>query len=131
MADHGDLARELLGLARDDAAAAKALLPIESIADAIIGFHAQQAVEKALKAALAMEGADFPFTHDLGLLAELCEASGIALPNDLQEVDRLSPYGVQIRYAGVASGTVDRETASRWAAMAIEWAEERGKCSRG
>ena len=32
-----------------------------------IGFHAQQAVEKAIKAVLACRGVVFPFTHDLKL----------------------------------------------------------------
>jgi HEPN domain-containing protein len=49
MADQSDLARELLELARDDRAAAAALLEVGAVSDAIVGFHAQQAVEKALK----------------------------------------------------------------------------------
>ena len=34
----------------------------------IVGFHAQQAVEKALKALLVSTGDTVPRTHDLGLL---------------------------------------------------------------
>jgi HEPN domain-containing protein len=40
------------------------LLDAESSA-LIVGFHCQQAVEKALKAVLAERGADFPYTHDV------------------------------------------------------------------
>jgi HEPN domain-containing protein len=58
MAESADLARELLGLAGDDEAAARAMLPIGSVTDAIVGFHAPQAVEKALKAVLASQGVE-------------------------------------------------------------------------
>jgi HEPN domain-containing protein len=63
MADEADLARELLALAADDLTAARALVDVPSVSDAIVGFHAQQATEKALMAALAAAGRDFPFTH--------------------------------------------------------------------
>lgn len=43
----------LLGLARDDEIAAQALLPVKGATDAIVDFHAQQAVEKSVKAVLA------------------------------------------------------------------------------
>jgi HEPN domain-containing protein len=58
MADQADLARELLGLA-DDLTAARTLVDVPAVSDAIVGFHAQQATEKALKAALAAAGGDF------------------------------------------------------------------------
>jgi HEPN domain len=50
MANERDLAEQLLRLARDDEAAARAMLDVGAVTDAIVGFHAQQAVEKALKA---------------------------------------------------------------------------------
>jgi HEPN domain len=55
------------------------------------GFNAQQAVEKALKAVLAGRGEDFPFTHDIAALIELCQDEGFQLPDDLREADRLTP----------------------------------------
>ncbi|HEX3517783.1 MAG TPA: hypothetical protein VHT29_01965 [Solirubrobacteraceae bacterium] len=42
-----DLAKRLLHRAGDDEAAAKAMLPIESVTDVIVGMLAQQAVEKS------------------------------------------------------------------------------------
>ena len=33
-------------------------------------WHSQQAAERALKAALVLEGSDFPFTHDLNAAAQ-------------------------------------------------------------
>jgi HEPN domain-containing protein len=66
MSDPADLPRLLLGLARDDEFAARSLLPVEGVADSILGFHAQQAVEKSLKAALAYRGVEFPYAHGFG-----------------------------------------------------------------
>jgi HEPN domain-containing protein len=124
MASQRDLAEELLGLAREDEAAARALLNVGAVTDAIVGFHAQQAVEKARKAVLALRTVEFPFTHDLGGLAELCEAAGAALPPGLAEVDQLTPYGVRLRYGAVeGAGLVDRETGLQWAEQAIAWAD--------
>src|SRR4051794_15876126 len=58
----------LLRKAVEDQAVLVALAENPEIADAALGFHAQQAVEKALKAVLAARGDDFPWTHDLQLL---------------------------------------------------------------
>jgi HEPN domain-containing protein len=87
-----DLPGDLLSLAREDLAAAEALDQAERVSDAPVGFHAQQAVEKALKAAIASCDQDFPFTHDVGLLMQLCQDAGLELPADLAESDRLTPY---------------------------------------
>jgi len=122
MADHRDLARALMGLAEDDRAAAAALLDIAGVSDAIVAFHAQQAVEKSLKAVLASRGVDFPFTHNLAALLQLCEDVGIDVPADLEEADLLTPYAVAARYGSKSPATVDRATALRFAAAAVRWA---------
>jgi HEPN domain-containing protein len=62
MSTSPDLPGDLLALARDDLAAAEALDQAERVSDAPVGFHAQQAVEKALKAAIASRNQEFPFT---------------------------------------------------------------------
>jgi hypothetical protein len=43
--NQSDLAADLLALARDDLASAKALDAADSVSDTPVGFHAQQAVE--------------------------------------------------------------------------------------
>jgi HEPN domain-containing protein len=61
-------------------------------------FHAQQAVEKYLKAMLAFQGAMIPRTHDLEELQLLClEFTSSA---DFQRValEELSGYAVSVRY---------------------------------
>jgi HEPN domain-containing protein len=118
-----DLPGDLLSLAREDLAAAEALDRAERVSDAPVGFHAQQAVEKALKAAIASCGQDFPFTHDIGLLMQLCQDAGLELPADLAEADRLTPYAAAIRYGLGDPRAVPIPDALRWAALAIEWAD--------
>jgi len=130
MSDDADVPQVLLGLARDDELAAKSLLSVEGVTDAILGFHAQQAVEKSLKAVLAFREVEFPFTHDLDGLLELCQGHGVEVPEELSDVDNLSPYGVQLRYGAIQPSVLDRDEALRWAASAIDWATSIHACRR-
>lgn len=123
MSGSADLPELLLALARDDRFAARALLPVEGVADSILGFHCQQAVEKSLKAALAARGVEFPHTHDLDGLLELCGENGLEVPGDLDGVERLAPYGVHMRYGASRAAVLDRGQALGWADRAIEWAQ--------
>ena len=59
-------------------------------------FHAEQAVEKSLKALLIWHAIDFPPRHDLGLLAGLVPA-GAAMTK--LNVGGLTVYAVEQRYA--------------------------------
>lgn len=92
--------------------------------DAIVGFDAQQAVEKAIKAVLTSRRIDYPFTHDLELLAALADRAGTPLPVGLDDVPRLTPYAASLRYGELAPGIVGRPTALRWAQSAVVWARE-------
>ena len=84
--DGGDLARILLEKADGDEAAFQALLAHAQVPDAILGFHAQQAVEKRIKAVLAAGGIGYPFTHDIGDLARRVEeVARLELPVDRPE----------------------------------------------
>lgn len=123
MADQGDVAEQLLDLAREDLAAAKALSEAEGVSASKSGFNAQQAVEKALKAVLAGRGEDFPFTHDIAALIELCEDQGFQFPDDLREADRLTPYAAALRYGIGNPAAVASDKAMRWAELAVEWAD--------
>jgi HEPN domain-containing protein len=61
-------------------------------------FHAQQAVEKYLKAILAQAGTPIPRTHDLEDRYRYCLAVAPALTLDPMELSLLTPYAVQLRY---------------------------------
>ena len=80
-------------------------------------------MEKALKAALASRGLEFPFTHDLGLLMQLCEDGGFELPADLAEADRLTPYAAAVRYGLGDPSAVSTQDALQWATLAVEWVD--------
>jgi HEPN domain-containing protein len=62
-------------------------------------FHAQQCVEKYLKAVLVLEGIDFPKTHDLETLLSLIPAESRPDLSD-EEQARLTEYATGARYPG-------------------------------
>lgn len=124
MATGRDLADQLLRRAEDDLVAVEAMVPLESVSEAIVGFHAQQAVEKSLKAVLAARGVEFPFIHDIGGLTELCEAAEASPPETLDGSDRLTPYAAGLRYDDASIGGVDRKTALGWSTASVRWAQD-------
>lgn len=65
--------------------------------DEIFGFHAQQAIEKALKAWITMAGGDYQFTHDISLLMRTLENLGVDM-NGWTDLLELASFGVQFRY---------------------------------
>ncbi len=88
----------MVRLARRDLNAVIGMQDSPLVDDEIIGFHAQQAVEKALKAWLSARGREYPLTHDLARLFELLHADGEAI-GPFWSLARLAPYAVQARYA--------------------------------
>jgi len=63
-------------------------------------FHAQQAVEKYLKAFLVWHQVEFPKTHDIKRLLDLIASFDPVLAEALREAVTLTPYGVEYRYPG-------------------------------
>jgi HEPN domain-containing protein len=61
-------------------------------------FHAQQAVEKALKAWLSFRGLTYPRLHHLKNLFDLVEEQDPAGVLRFRGLERLTPYAVQFRY---------------------------------
>lgn len=88
----------LLRKARQDGLVLERLLDDREVDDDTLGFHAQQAAEKMLKAVLASRGVDYPKTHNLRVLVELLAKSGVQLPDTLSEITRLTQFGTTFRY---------------------------------
>jgi hypothetical protein len=65
-------------------------------ADGIVGFHAQQAIEKWLKAAMALSGLDEARIHDIGRLLEILGEAGVNLPPAADHFDDRSIYAVPL-----------------------------------
>lgn len=61
-------------------------------------FHAQQSVEKSIKAVLILHNIDFPYTHDIGLLIKKLKESEIAWPEEWNRAAILSKYAWMSRY---------------------------------
>ena len=70
-------------------------------------FHAQQCVEKYLKARLADGGVAFPKIHDLGALLNLVLPLEPSWESLRDELDSLSSRAVEVRYPGVDSDAED------------------------
>lgn len=110
--------------AEGDAKAMQVLASVSDIDDEAIGFHAQQAVEKWLKAVLGSNGVAFEYTHDLRrLIAEVTAAAG-EFPFDTAEVVALTEHAVPLRYDEI----LDAEPLDREATVALVdevggWAE--------
>lgn len=115
-------ARVLVEAATFDVSALRGMGDETVFADAVFGFHVQQATEKLFKAWLALSGATYPLTHDLEELLELLTAC----EPDAARFDALivyTPYAVQLRYAGFVPDPVplDRATAATHAeALLVE-----------
>lgn len=63
-------------------------------------YHAQQAMERSLKAFLTANSIPFPYTHDLVLLQAKCEAIQGGFARFLPLAQTLSPYATLFRYPG-------------------------------
>jgi HEPN domain-containing protein len=113
----------LLRKAREDASAVEKLASDGEMADSVVGFHAQQAAEKAMKAVLVSRGDEFPWTHDLRHLMDRLEAIARPLPESLCDVRMLAPWAVEFRYGETIEDQLDREQALMLARDVIAWAE--------
>jgi HEPN domain-containing protein len=121
--DRLDLARVLLARAEDDETLIRKVSSDTDIADAIVGFHAQQAAEKSIKAVLAARGVSFVKSHALGYLIGLVEENDVEGPDELSEADVLSPWAVEFRYEGEEPPALDRPAALRLVSELRTWAE--------
>jgi HEPN domain-containing protein len=93
------------------------------VADSIVGFHAQQATEKLIKAVLAARGVTFAKSHVLSYLIGLVEENRIEAPDELSEADALSPWAVEFRYEGEEPPALDRSAALVLVAQLRTWTE--------
>lgn len=113
----------LLRKAREDLDVVEALIDNASIADDVIGFHAQQAVEKAMKAVLVNSGIDFRRSHDLTYLLHVADAGGVLVPEAVAAARWLTPWAAEFRYDEPPAPALDRTEALRSASDAVVWGE--------
>lgn len=94
------------------------------IDDESVGFHAQQAVEKWIKAVMASHDLPQMRKHNLALLLDILAGAGIEAPPGADWLDDLSIYAVPLRY----DERLDIEPLDREAVVALvdavgDWAE--------
>ena len=109
-------------IAKRDEQAFRKLAADPSLHDSLAGFHAQQAVEKALKAVLAHAGIVFRRTHDIAELLDLLEDTGLGPPPHADILDELNPYAVEMRYGLIDPSGLDRPATAHWIKEVIQWA---------
>ncbi|MBE0502495.1 MAG: HEPN domain-containing protein [Desulfuromonadales bacterium] len=83
----------------------------------LVAYHAQQCAEKSLKAYLVSHRIDFPYTHNISRLLELCRDKAHWCV-DLLDAEVLSVYAITTRYPGE-----DEEVTREEALRAIELAD--------
>ncbi len=112
-------------LAERDCRAFRVLAASPEVDLATTGFHAQQAVEKALKALLIDHGVEFRRTHDLQLLADLiAEDLSLPLPVSDASLRRLTPFAVEVRYQLVEAMNIERDEIAGLMNVVVNWARE-------
>jgi HEPN domain-containing protein len=120
--DLSTTSRILLKKAEEDAIAVREFAGNDEIADSIIGFHAQQAVEKWLKAVTAANGTRHSTIHDIDRLIEIVEESGVEVPLDRDRLAVLTQYAVPLRYDELLdSESLEREVLVVLVAEVAEW----------
>jgi HEPN domain-containing protein len=123
-----DPAQILLHKALDDERLALLVADNASVSDEQIGFLAQQAVEKAVKAVLSCKRVPYRRTHDLIELLDLVTANHIAFPPAMESSAALTPFAAQMRYDYLPAESSEEPPFDRGAAMrlvrtALQWAE--------
>lgn len=119
-----EVAEGLGRLAQIELDTAENLAPNPEMDDRPVGFHAQQAVEKAIKAALTLKGVDFPKTHDLEYLIELAGRHSIAIESEVKSASWLTPWAAEFRYDDAPIETLDRKRTTAVAKAAVAWCQE-------
>lgn len=124
--DLAEVSRTLSRKAAEDATATRKFAGDPDISDEIIGFHAQQAIEKWLKAIIAGRGEAFDHTHDLRRLLNLIPGGLKQVPFDPDAVIALTQYAAPLRYEDL----LDAEPIDRDATVSLiddvgKWVEAR------
>ena len=114
--------QRFLELAIADRDAALGLMKIKGIKSHIICFHAQQAVEKSLKAVMLAQNLPFRRTHDLSECAYILQETNFTLPLDIETIALLTPYAVIGRYGGIEDDIISPDEAIEMMKIIIDWA---------
>jgi HEPN domain-containing protein len=124
MSSHSAQARALFDAALRDRLTLRLLREWGQAPEEMMGFHAQQACEKFIKAVLVMHGVVFERTHDLAALAALCDAHGVPAPADRNALRILNNFAVRFRYDTCPAALIDIATTTALVDTLTAWAEQ-------
>lgn len=116
-------ARRLFRLAVRDRSTFMLLVHMAQAPLSAVGFHAQQAVEKALKAVSVLHEVETRRTHDLVALAQALQDAGCAIPFDWEALRRLNPFAVEMRYEDEFASATSREELTETVESVLVWSE--------
>jgi hypothetical protein len=103
-----DLAQLLMEKAAGDEKILLRLIDEDDIPDDGLGFHAQQAVEKMIKAVLAHNDVSYERTHNIAYLLTLLDSVSIPKPANAASLPNLSPWAAELRYTRQPEAVPDR-----------------------
>ncbi len=115
----------LMEKAREDQYLLELAAPDGRVSDSLLGFHAQQAVEKALKAVLARNHVGFARVHNIVYLLALLNEARIAQPPNPDVLKRLTPFAVDYRYGELLTDSpepLDRSLTIEVVRRVLDWA---------
>ena len=96
--DKLEVVRSWFKKAENDLINAEITIKMENPPCDTICFHAQQCAEKYIKGFLTFNEIYFPKTHSIEGLVELCKQIVPEIESELEDVEILSSYGVEVRY---------------------------------
>jgi len=120
-----ETAEMLLKKARIDMGTIKEMMNSPDFYNSILGFHAQQAIEKAIKAVMVFKEIKLVRTHNLDELVEICKEASIEVPGISTSLDRITLYAVEERYIEIVSedDVLNRKQLYADVTKIINWAE--------
>lgn len=120
-----DLAEAFLAKATEDEVLLEKIVDDRDVSDDLFGFHVQQAIEKYVKAVLAVQQTRPRQTHDLIALMEEVRLQGTDVPDELMAAARWSPYAVRNRYPFLGpAAAIDRRAAIELVHAVRAWAQD-------
>lgn len=121
---HVEEALRSLRMADRDIVAFETLRDSPRASFALACFHAQQAVEKCLKAVLFQHRIEFRRTHDLTVLTDLLKTGRVVLPVPDHLLKVLNPCAVDFRYDEETTDLPDRKAVTELVSVMWGWARK-------
>lgn len=85
------------------------LVDDDDVPDDVLGFHAQQAVEKMIKAVLVANDISSERTHNIAYLLTLLDGAKLPPPGCAERLPDLIPWAAGFRYVDLLEPTLHRQ----------------------